>query len=395
MTDSKKQFLTLFTIVSFLCIATNLWGQDIFGKKDVPKAHLNKDGFSSSEECGKCHKDTFKTWKQSLHSMSINNPVFWASYLKAYYENSEAAMKTCLSCHAPITRFNNDYKLTKEITNEGINCSFCHSISKVSKGGNRFEYKHVFGLLIQGPSKSAITSAHKYEFNKLFKQSLFCAGCHEYQSENGLKILETFSEWQNGPYSKKGIQCQNCHMRKIKGKSVIKSIEGLITGRKRVVSTHDIAGGHSLSMRKKSVEVKIKDVKRHKQRVSVTVQITNKGAGHKIPTGLPSKQIILNVSVETDDGETRQEKQKIYQKILLDKNGKTIESDSDIMLGKAYSILIDNRISPKETLSEKFVFFVPENKPINIVASVYYSHSPVIFQTSPIHTKIGEAKKRL
>lgn len=361
-------------------------------QEEIPEVHLNEKGISESAECGKCHKDIYKTWKNSLHSQSITNPVFWTSYLKAYYDDEEAAMELCVSCHAPVARFNNDYKLLKDVTREGINCSFCHSISETFMDKNRRRYKHSFGLLFQGPLKNTKSPVHRTKFNQLYQQSIYCAGCHEYESGNGIKILGTFSEWKASPYPAKGINCQDCHMRKVAGRIVKEPLSKTAAGK---ISSHNIAGGHSVAMRKRSVRLEITSVRRFKKRITVTVNVTNHGAGHKIPTGLPSKKMTLKVAVVSEKGVVYDEGERIYQKILKDKNGKILVYDSDIMLGKGEKIATDTRIGPKETRKEEFIFFADENVPLQVKATVYYSHLPEIIQVSPIRIKIREVAKPL
>lgn len=386
-----RYYLHIILLTYFLSfLSSSLWGKVSFGKEGLPEVHLNEIGISSSGECVKCHEDIYKTWKNSLHSMSIRDPVFWTSYLKVHYENDQLAMKTCLSCHAPITGLNQDLKLTREITREGINCNFCHSISEIVQEKNQRNYKHDFGLLMQGPLTHVESKVHKTKFNKLYTQSQFCSGCHELETEKGIKLLETFSEWEQGPYPKKGTQCQNCHMRKIPGK-IVK--EEVLKDPGSQISTHNIAGGHSFYMRARALGVSIKDVHRFKQKVTVKVEVTNLGAGHKIPTGLPTKKLILRLSLQTGDEESKQEKERIYQKVLVDKDGNILTNDSDIMMGKGTAILSDNRIAPLETRGEEFVFFAPENQPLNIYASVYYSYSPELIQISPVQVKIQEVQK--
>ena len=177
---------------------------------------LNPNGISSSVECGKCHKDIYTTWKNSLHAEALDNQVFKTAYLQTYFERGEEARKLCLKCHAPIAFLNNDLKLSQSIALEGINCDYCHSIAEILPEGPRFE----FGLLKQGPLQNVTSPVHPTRFNALFKQSQFCGGCHEYTSANGIKLIETYSEWSQGPYPAQGKQCQSCHMRKVVGKIV-------------------------------------------------------------------------------------------------------------------------------------------------------------------------------
>lgn len=359
--------------------------QNILGKEPEKPvtAQLNPGGISSSLECGKCHKDIYKTWKNSLHAEATDNPVFKTAYLQAYFERGDEARKTCLKCHAPIAFLNNDLTLSQNVTREGINCDYCHSIAEILPGGPRFE----FNLLKQGPLQNVTSPVHPTRFNALFKQSQFCGGCHEYKSANGVKLIETYSEWMQGPYPAKGKQCQSCHMMKVAGKIVTHEVQQTPENE---ISSHDIAGGHSISKREESIDIKIVVTNTFKQKVEVTVNITNKGAGHKIPTGIPSKKIVLQVSIQSKTGETYQMHQKTYQKVLEDADGNPVTSDTDLLMGKAVKIISDNRIAPLETRREKFTFFVPEEKDQKISAAVFYDHNPKVIQPSPIHIKLHE-----
>lgn len=356
--------------------------------------HLNPNGVSPSAECGKCHKDIYSDWKNSLHAQAPYNPVFQTAFLQAYFERGEEVRQICLNCHAPIASLNADFKLKQEITMEGINCDYCHSTAETSSlpGVNGPRNRFEFGLLKQGPLKNAASPVHQTRFNELFSQSQFCGGCHEYETGTGVKLIETYSEWKNGPYPAKGIQCQYCHMRKIAGKTVpeeIKQTPG------KEISSHDIAGGHSPAKREESVDIKIASVSKFKQKVEIAVDVVNKGAGHKLPTGIPSKKIVLQVSIQSKSGEARQTQQRTYQKIMVDEKGDPVTGDYDLLLSKAAKILSDNRIAPLETRRENFTFFVPEEKNLKISAAVYYDHNPKIIQPSPIHVKLREVQETL
>jgi hypothetical protein len=181
-------------------------------------------------------------------------------------------------------------------------------------------------------------------------------------------------------------------MRKLPGKIVA---DGISETPETHISSHDIAGGHSLSMREKSISLEIKELKVHKQRVAVAIDISNHGAGHKIPTGLPSKKLILKVTIVSEYGDVLQTHEKIYQKRLVDKKGNPVRKDADVFLEENLRIASDNRIGPMETRRERFVFFVPEAKRHRIIARMFYSHEPEIIQTSPIYFKMNEVSRDL
>ncbi len=353
---------------------------------------LHPTGLTPSAECGKCHKDIYSTWRNSLHAQALDNPVFQAAFLQAHFKIGEASRQICLPCHAPIALLNDDFKLTDPLSREGVNCDFCHTIESTETVDRKTTYLHAPGLLKQGPLDNVTSPVHQTRFNELYANSVYCAGCHEYENPDGVPLIETFTEWQNSPYPEKNIHCQNCHMRKIPGKIVAEDIKMIP---ETAISSHDIAGGHSLSMREKSLKLEIKDIEINKQRVVVNIDVTNSGAGHKIPTGLPSKKLILQVAIVSEYGEALQIQEKIYQKRLIDVKGDPVLKDADIFIEEGLRIVSDNRIVPLETRRESFVFFVEKDKRHRVTASIYYSHVPEIIQTSPIHIKMAEVSRIL
>ncbi len=368
-------------------------GQETGSASDISGIQLNTKGFSSSQQCGQCHKELYNDWKRGLHADSSGNAVFKAAYMQAYFELGERARSVCLSCHAPVAYFNNDPKLTQPISREGVSCDFCHSIAEVLPGtveGPQFRFE--FGGVKQGPLSDSKSPFHKTRYNVLYRQSMFCKGCHELKSRNGIPLITTWSEWQESPYADKGVTCQQCHMEQIPGKTVVGSLEN---NARNQISNHDVASGHSLTKRRQALEIKIVGIETHKNRIRVQVDLTNKGAGHPMPTGLPIKKIILKVKVEKTDGGRRQVQKRVYQKVLADAQGKTVTNVVDLMLGKATTVISDNRIGPLETRRESFTFFVDQPREQTVSAAAYYNYAPEILQPAPIHIKLNEVQGRV
>ena len=328
-----------------------------------------------------------------MHADASGNAVFKAAYMQVYFEQGESARPACLTCHAPVAYYNNDPKLTQPISREGVSCDFCHSIAEVLPGtaeGPQFRFE--FGGLKQGSLQNSKSPAHQNRFNDLYQQSLFCKGCHEQKNKNGVSMIATWSEWKESPYSEKGVTCQKCHMEKIAGKTVASSVQ---KSTRNQISNHDIAAGHSLTKRRQALEIKIVDVETHRNRIRVKVDLTNTGAGHNMPTGLPVKKIILEVKVQEPNGSHRQIQQRIYQKVVADAQGRTVTHLVDLMLGKGTKVVSDNRIAPLETRHESFTFFIDEPEEQIISAAAYYSYTPEILQPTPIHIKLNEVQRRV
>ena len=364
-----------------------------WAQEPPPRIELNLQGFSASEQCGQCHKQLYEDWRHSLHADSSGNAVFHSAYLQVYFEQGERARAACLSCHAPVAYFNNDPKLTQPISREGVSCDFCHSIAEALPGtpdGPQFRFE--FGGIKQGPLTGVDSSAHKTRTNGLYRQSRFCKGCHEQTSPNGIAMIATYSEWEASPYFDRGITCQKCHMEPVSGKTVAPEVKKTLGNR---ISNHDIAAGHSLSKRRKALDIKIAGLQTFKNRITVQVDLTNTGAGHKMPTGLPVKKIILEVTVEDVESGRRQVQQQVYQKKVTDAAGRPVKSLVDLMLGKGMKVASDNRIAPLETRRETFTFFADRSEEQVVSAAVYYSYTPEILQPAPIHIKLNEVKRRV
>jgi len=227
---------------------------------------------------------------------------------------------------------------------------------------------------IRGPYEPTLPSTHEAEYSPLFLQADLCAGCHEYANEYGVTILGTFSEWSESPYPGNDVHCQNCHMPIMPDLSVV-------DGRQvpnYYVTAHEFRGGHSNINLEHAVSLET-TARRDDERIEVLVSITNSESGHKLPTGIPIRKIVLDVVLETDDGFTIGSAGKVYRKVLTDKYGTIIENAPDMFLN-ATAVFSDNRIRPKETRVEKFTFVLPEGvDDYRVETTLNYEHSrPVL-----------------
>lgn len=353
-----------------------------------PEQLLERDKYSSSIVCGKCHQEIYNTWKGSLHAQSLEDPIFKTAYLEAYHDTAGEVKSLCLRCHAPITNLNKDYELKEKITREGVSCDFCHTLTEVNLENKDYTFSFELGLNKRGPLrlKNHASPAHEVVHSPLHKSSLLCAGCHEYKNGNGLSILSTYSEWKEGPYSQEGKQCQDCHMPSVKGKVVGTEIKEVA---EEYINLHDITGGHSLERLREAIKVKIEEVTRIGDMLQVKVKITNLGSGHMVPTGLPTRKLVLQVIGKTSKEETLMG-EIIYQKLLLDNNRKEILKDSEVFY-KAKSLAMDNRLGPRESRIETFKFPAPkgiESIMLNVVAKVFYKYSPLIMERKEMEIEL-------
>jgi len=99
-----------------------------------------------------------------------------------------------------------------EIAKMGVQCDFCHSVSASAGIGNA-QYVLSSNGTKRGPFEDSISPFHESEYSELHTKSEFCGMCHDvFHPVNGLPLETPHTEWKNGPYSKEGVQCQDCHM---------------------------------------------------------------------------------------------------------------------------------------------------------------------------------------
>lgn len=351
------------------------------------KSAANKnETFSPSSYCGGCHQDIYKKWKNSLHAKAaLDDPVFDAAYMEALKFSGGQAKTLCLKCHAPTVLITKDYDAKLASTKEGIPCDFCHTVKAVFPGKeNPFVFSD--GETKFGPYKGTESPAHKTAYSPLHTKGEFCGSCHQF-NKNGIEIMSTYTEWKNSSYAKKGVHCQNCHMPTVDAKVVDPSIKKS----KLVVNLHDVQGGHSVAQLKKAVSVKLSPITMVGNEVQVVVTLKNKGSGHKVPTGMPTRELVLKVTAEVG-GENVFSGEKVFKKVLTDKNGKILQTEAEIML-RAHKIKQDNRLAPLKDVPVKFTFYHKKDGKVTVSAKLFYRYVPRILTPQEMLVEMGGDEK--
>jgi hypothetical protein len=330
----------------------------------IPVIHAEEE-FQISYSCINCHQDRYEEWARSMHALSVKDPVFEAAYLRALQSDPKYRYY-CMTCHSPTTTMTNDLNLTKSISIEGVTCSFCHTVSGVENNSYIFSQNNP----MFGPYKDSTTEAHASRYSEILTKSEFCAGCHEF-SINNMPISETYSEWKEGPYSKEGKQCQDCHM---EAKQGVAAKNGTI---REKVYQHFWYGGHSGIFLEKAFQME-SQVGRIGNKAKVTLNITNSNVGHKIPSGFPARKVVLSFRANDENGREIFSDTRVYAKTLVDQYGNEVY---DFWTG--VSIASDNRIKPRETRIEVFEFEVPEgtNKLETSATLTYQLEAEIITRT--------------
>ncbi|MBI5866900.1 MAG: hypothetical protein HZB43_01190 [candidate division Zixibacteria bacterium] len=344
----------------------------------IPLTAHAGSGLASFKACRACHSDIFELWKHSLHGQSYSDPPFQAAYMKLMLDVGRDSTRLCLRCHAPSAYIENDSDPNSQAAAEGISCAFCHSVSSINEGNHDDYYNLDTSGTVYGPYPPGTPAGHLVVESDLHRQSRFCAGCHEFANVNGVMLLETYSEWKASPYPNNNVNCQNCHMPIMYD---LKMVDNQNSS-DHYVTAHEFRGGHSAINLAHAVKLET-HAARVGRTVNVEVTITNAESGHKLPTGIPIRKLVLNVVMKTPQGAEIASGRKVYRKVLCDKYGAIIENVIEMFVS-ATRVFADNRIAPKESRTEHFTFELPEwASHFVIEAALNYEYSrPVLTEES-------------
>jgi tetratricopeptide (TPR) repeat protein len=207
---------------------------------------LQPDAFPTADYCGKCHKEAYHQWRQSLHSNSFRTPFYRTSVNILMRTKGIEFARHCDSCHNPVAVLAGGLTqasvVDRGFDQDGLTCMTCHSVQRVQStngnGGYVMGVPAVMvdekGTRIPGLVPDAEILAHLDRHSKAVMQPLyrtpeFCSACHKANLPNplnGYKFIRAFTaydEWQNSKFSQRNpltfyqadfTTCQNCHMKR-------------------------------------------------------------------------------------------------------------------------------------------------------------------------------------
>lgn len=402
-----KKFVYLTIILSSVCFYTQ--AQHKAG--DAALGIYKYEDFQTPEFCGaSCHTDIYQQWRQSMMSQSYTHKWDEVEYFKLAVPHAEkdpvvAGVKAgCNGCHAPISFLAGDVPppLPEKMSraNESVSCEVCHSISGF-EGDTPYNYNYIIkpGFAKYGIRGQNVSPAHEIVVSDFLKSGDFCGTCHNEKSPYGVWVKSTHLEWKEGPYSKQGVQCQDCHMTSAEGYTA--SMGNKYSDAKQ----HLFHGAHDAGKIRGTIELRIHpDIREAEpgEAVKFTIALFNQKTGHKFPTGSVEDRIVW-MHVEATDA-----KGNVYH-LPVDKKGfegeeytigadvlaysdmgialndpgfKGVQRDGipvgDRIFRMAYfdpngvmtiqqwntkSLGVDYRIGPRETKLETCTFRIPDNVP--------------------------------
>jgi hypothetical protein len=366
----------------------------------------NLRGVKLEKDCGNCHTTVLWEWGVSKMGKTTQNENVLNAYKQFVEEKSVEQQNTCADCHAPIAALQapgqTDYRLAVEENynlSKGIECDFCHKIKDV-------EVSNSPGL--QSIKLARLNAGNGFfEYGPYDDTEAVYPGTAKYPLyENGQVIPNqwTYQEWLEWQDSlpendeDKGLQCQDCHMNwtkdmlpyyryvvsgDVKNFALERSPNTIFPHKFEGASPKRLVGSARLFVDSEIIDSVLE----------VNVGVTNVNAGHRLPTGEHTRNMILLVTAEDEDGNPLD----IIDGPVVPDWGGTGDDEGDYggMPGKGYArvtaddtgtlnvpiwratlIASDNRIKAKETDESQYRFRLPsdadEDFPGYVTATLIY-----------------------
>lgn len=301
-------------------------------------------------------------WVSTMMANSARDP-FWRAQVSHEVINAPGLQAPiedkCLSCHAPMGRYSHFYQTGQETYSiaqlhndtlglDGVSCVACHSQgsnpSPEFSGEILFDTTRIIYGQYPGPllGPMALNINYAVAYGPHIQDSELCASCHTLVTHSldlngtptGNSFFEqaTYHEWLNSDYSTQGTECQSCHLPEIPDNVIIASGISVLPPR-RPYGKHHLVGSNVFMLRmlkeyrdsldiqadsvnfdstiartermlgQQTMDLELTQAYRTNDTAAYELKLTNL-AGHKFPSGYPSRRAIVEFVVEDKDGDT-------------------------------------------------------------------------------------------
>lgn len=293
--------------------------------------------YPPSTECATCHPTQTEQWKASTHSRSAHNPLVHASicgrchaplgtqldpmYQLDLYDGrpmpdlpaAAAEGITCLSCHA---RSHTPEEQVFALEPTWPNWRATDLALEIQPFDAALG---AFGTGEAGDPLPVANDSHTSEADPRIESAELCGTCHSAVMDKSplaphcgavpsrVALLTTYDEWAAGPYAESGQTCQSCHMAEDRGQNpaAIAPVgttydetlparlqhDHAITG----LSSDYLATGPEVDLQEERVAARLEGAAMVDLAVpasatvgsalTISMTVTNSGAGHQLPTG--------------------------------------------------------------------------------------------------------------
>lgn len=309
----------------------------------------------------------YDDWRSTMMANSAKDPFWRAKVTHEILVNpshSLALQDKCTSCHAPTGHYQaklKNHQLTYTLADlyadtlglDGVNCQACHAlapegIGDLHSGQLNYDTNHI--RVAYGPYEFVFDAPmHEFvgikpEFGEHILDGGLCAGCHTlitntvdldgHLTGNTFVEQATYHEWLNSRYDRThdNISCQSCHTPQLEDEIIISANYQFLTP-KYPYGLHELAGANvpmlkilknnraalgieatpenfdstiaaTLRMlQHKTLDLDLQTGILNGDSVDFQVLLSNK-AGHKFPSGYPSRRAWIEFEVQNEAGET-------------------------------------------------------------------------------------------
>lgn len=237
--------------------------------------------FPSSATCATCHPAQYEQWRVSQHAYAQISPVFNSMQATILKRTNGTNGDFCIRCHSQIGMILDEPLFIRNAdrhpaSREGITCIVCHRVNKAfGKVSGRLPIvegdilKSVYGPTGDKELKRVLENRDQYrvitspdqqgrkihaKVDKFFQLTTpgFCGTCHDVNLVNGFRLEEAFSDFKTSPAARDGVNCQDCHMGRVQGRSSgfdhgPAALVGGVPTKPRKITNHYFAGpDHSI-----------------------------------------------------------------------------------------------------------------------------------------------------
>ena len=241
----------------------------------------------TNQWCGTCHKAAYSEWKSSRHFVAGTNENFQAQCLDA----GGGRQQWCFNCHAPTSpattllpmheprQLEQLFARPPQWLEQGVGCLTCH----VRDGR----------VLVENVTDKAV-AAHPVRQSPELGTAEFCAGCHQFNFKD-----VHLPDYLHGPFQQASLdefldfrhadgfetRCHDCHM---------------------PGGNHVMPGGYDNKMLNRALKLELAS-SWDRGRVAVSVSVTARRVGHKVPGGEFFRSVTLHTWLTDAGGRVLQE----------------------------------------------------------------------------------------